>query len=85
MKLHTPYAPPTHRDGVVHHTRDDAETDSEHFEVVMGTEATMKEYGGVESLPTSFLIDRQGRVAGVHAGLVERAEYIQDIEALLGK
>jgi cytochrome c biogenesis protein CcmG/thiol:disulfide interchange protein DsbE len=55
------------------------------YPVVMGTEATMKAYGGVESLPTSFLIDRQGRVAGIHTGLVERAEYVRDLEALLGK
>jgi mannose-6-phosphate isomerase-like protein (cupin superfamily) len=32
MKLYTLYAPPNHRDGVVHHTRADAEADHEHFE-----------------------------------------------------
>lgn len=32
MKLYTLYAPPNHRDGVVHHTRQDAEADSEHFD-----------------------------------------------------
>jgi mannose-6-phosphate isomerase-like protein (cupin superfamily) len=32
LKLYTLYAPPNHRDGVVHHTRDEAETDSEHFD-----------------------------------------------------
>lgn len=32
LKLHTLYAPPNHRDGVVHHTRADAEADTEHFE-----------------------------------------------------
>ncbi len=32
MKLYTLYAPPNHRDGVVHHTRGDAESDNEHFE-----------------------------------------------------
>ena len=32
MKLYTLYAPPNHRDGVVHHTRADAETDDEHFD-----------------------------------------------------
>jgi hypothetical protein len=26
------YAPPNHRDGVVHHTRADAEATSEHFD-----------------------------------------------------
>ena len=32
MKLYTLYAPPNHRDGVVHPTRADAERDGEHFE-----------------------------------------------------
>ena len=32
MKLYTLYAPPNHRDGVVHHTRAEAETDDEHFD-----------------------------------------------------
>src|ERR1019366_3665592 len=31
LKLYTLYAPPNHRDGVVHHTRADAEADNEHF------------------------------------------------------
>jgi hypothetical protein len=29
---HSLYAPPNHRDGVVHHTRADAEADNEHFD-----------------------------------------------------
>ena len=32
LRLYTLYAPPNHRDGVVHHTRDDAEADNEHFD-----------------------------------------------------
>ena len=32
LKLCTLYAPPNHRDGVVHHTRADAEADNEHFD-----------------------------------------------------
>ena len=32
LKLYTIYSPPNHRDGVVHHTRADAEADNEHFE-----------------------------------------------------
>jgi mannose-6-phosphate isomerase-like protein (cupin superfamily) len=31
LKLYTIYAPPNHRDGVVHETRADAEGDKEHF------------------------------------------------------
>ena len=32
LKLYTLYAPPNHRDGIVHHTRNDAEADNEHFD-----------------------------------------------------
>lgn len=32
LKLYTLYAPPNHQDGVVHHTREEAEADSEHFD-----------------------------------------------------
>ena len=32
LKLYTLYAPPNHRDGVVHHTRDAAEADNEHYD-----------------------------------------------------
>jgi mannose-6-phosphate isomerase-like protein (cupin superfamily) len=32
LKLYTLYAPPNHRDGVLHHTRADAEADHEHFD-----------------------------------------------------
>jgi len=32
LKLYTLYAPPNHRDGVVHHTRKEAEADDEQFD-----------------------------------------------------
>ena len=32
LKLYTLHAPPKHRDGVIHHSRDDAEADDEHFD-----------------------------------------------------
>jgi len=32
LKLYTLYAPPNHRDGVVHHTRADAAADNEHYD-----------------------------------------------------
>lgn len=32
LKLYTLYAPPNHRDGVIHHTRVEAEKDDEHFD-----------------------------------------------------
>ena len=32
LKLYTLYAPPNHRDGVVHETKEQAEADTEHFD-----------------------------------------------------
>jgi mannose-6-phosphate isomerase-like protein (cupin superfamily) len=32
MKLYTVYSPPNHRDGVIHKTKADAESDNEHFD-----------------------------------------------------
>ncbi len=32
LKLYTIYSPPNHRDGVIHQTREDAESDDEHFD-----------------------------------------------------
>src|SRR5512133_1112956 len=32
LKLYTLYAPPNHLDGVIHHTRDQADADKEHFD-----------------------------------------------------
>ena len=32
MKLYTLYAPPNHKDGIIHHTRAEAEADKEHFD-----------------------------------------------------
>jgi mannose-6-phosphate isomerase-like protein (cupin superfamily) len=32
MKLYTLYAPPNHRDGIIHHTRADANADNERFD-----------------------------------------------------
>jgi peroxiredoxin len=53
------------------------------YRVLMGDSMVSDLYGGVDSLPTSFMIDRDGRVARVHIGLVSRSEYQDDINALL--
>jgi peroxiredoxin len=55
------------------------------YRMVIGDDLTAQMYGGVESLPTSFLIDREGRTAAVHIGLVSKKVYLDDIAQLLGK
>ena len=49
----------------------------------MGDDQVAMLYGGVEALPTSFMIDREGKIASVHVGLVSKGAYESDINALL--
>jgi peroxiredoxin len=53
------------------------------YRVVIGTEQVATLYGEVDSLPTTFMIDREGRVAAVHVGLVSKSDYTHDILDLL--
>lgn len=53
------------------------------YRTLLGTEQVGNLYGGVESLPTSFVIDREGRIAAVHVGLVSKSVYVNDLKDLL--
>ena len=53
------------------------------YRVMVATEEVDNAYGGVESLPTSYVIDRDGNVVSRHVGLVSRSIYEQEIEDLL--
>ena len=46
----------------------------------MGTEIA-KEYGGVPALPTSFVVNTEGRVVQKHVGLLEPAEIENEVRA----
>jgi peroxiredoxin len=53
------------------------------YRVAIGTEELSTLYGGVDSLPTTFMIDRAGRIASTHLGLVSKSEYQTEIQDLL--
>ncbi len=53
------------------------------YRIVIGNDKTAEVYGGVESLPTTFLIDREGRIAVVHVGLTSRKDIQDGVEQLL--
>jgi cytochrome c biogenesis protein CcmG/thiol:disulfide interchange protein DsbE len=50
--------------------------------IVVGDVAFAKRYG-VTALPVTFLIDRKGRIAARHNGLVDRATVESEIQKLL--
>jgi cytochrome c biogenesis protein CcmG/thiol:disulfide interchange protein DsbE len=53
------------------------------YRVMIGNDLTAQMYGGVDSLPTTFLIDRSGKVAIVHVGLASRKDIEDGVEQLL--
>jgi peroxiredoxin len=54
------------------------------YRVMVGDDNVARLYGGVESLPSTFLIDREGKVASTHVGLATRSDYETEILRLLG-
>ena len=53
------------------------------FPIVLGDDRLASRYGGVESLPETILIDRSGKIAFKHVGLVSRQDLEQQISRLL--
>jgi peroxiredoxin len=53
------------------------------YRVVIGDDPTTQAYGGVDSLPTTFLIDKQGKIAAIHIGLAGRKEFEDGVDELL--
>lgn len=53
------------------------------YRIVLGDEMVSNLYGGIAALPTTFLIDREGKIAAIHTGLVSKATYQKEIENLL--
>jgi peroxiredoxin len=53
------------------------------YRVVIGNDSTAQLYGGVDALPTTFLIDRNGKIASVHIGLAGKKDFEDGIEQLL--
>ena len=53
------------------------------YRVVIGNDEVSRNYGGVDSLPTTLIIDQQGGIAATHIGLVSRKAYEDDIARLL--
>ena len=53
------------------------------YPLVMADEEVQKAFGGLEVIPTTFLIDREGQVRDRKIGAVETAEYEQRILSVL--
>jgi thiol-disulfide isomerase/thioredoxin len=54
------------------------------YPIVMGSDQLSEEYGGVDALPTTFVLDTNGRVVQKHMGVYPEEVYDGEIRALLG-
>lgn len=56
------------------------------YHVLLGDDSVSQLYGGVDSLPTTFILDRDGRIAvPPHVGLAGKNEYLQEIQNVLNE
>jgi len=53
------------------------------FPVVVGDDALAEKFGGIAALPTTFIIDKEGRITASHTGLVSKSDYEDEIKKLL--
>jgi len=55
------------------------------YPVMVGNDRVAQLYGGIDSLPSTFLIDREGRIASTHLGLVSKHDYQAEILKLIAQ
>lgn len=55
------------------------------YRVVIGTEELSGKFGGIDAIPTTFILDREGRIAVVHIGIVSKKTYQNEILNLLDR
>ncbi len=60
-----------------------AESAKINYPLVMGDDGVVSAFGGIDAIPTTFLIDREGRIRHKKVGSMETAEYEKIIAPLL--
>ena len=53
------------------------------YRIVVGTFASAKQFGVDKGMPVTLLIDRDGKIADVHPGMVDKAAFEREIQTLL--
>jgi peroxiredoxin len=55
------------------------------YRVLLGDDSVATLFGGIDSLPTTFVIDRSGAIDKVHVGLIGKDDYLKEIQGLLAE
>ena len=55
------------------------------YPIVIGNPDIAQQYGGVRSIPTSFVVDKEGYIVSYYQGLIEKEKYVADVKKALAK
>ena len=53
------------------------------YPVVYGTNQVIMDYGSINAIPTSFVINKDGKIVDKHIGLVPKSEFESKIKEIL--
>jgi len=53
------------------------------YPIIRGDEQIVYSFGGIRSIPTSYVIDKEGNVISRYEGLIPKSQYVKDIESIL--
>ncbi|HSK43796.1 MAG TPA: TlpA disulfide reductase family protein, partial [Candidatus Binatia bacterium] len=54
------------------------------YRIVLGNDATAQKYG-IQAMPDTFLIDRQGKIAAAYTGMVDKDAVEKNIRAMIAE
>lgn len=50
------------------------------YPIVIGDDRISQQYGGIRSIPTSFVIDKEGYIVSYYQGLISKEQYVSDVK-----
>ncbi|QOJ30268.1 MAG: TlpA family protein disulfide reductase [Ignavibacteriales bacterium] len=53
------------------------------YPVLYADRKVIKDYGGIDAIPTSFIVDKKGNIVDKHVGLIPKSEYEKKIKELM--
>ncbi len=53
------------------------------YPIILGDRGVARAWGGIQAIPTTFIIDKEGNVIDTHVGLMSKAQLLKKIQPLL--
>jgi len=52
------------------------------YPILIGTAEVQKSYGGIEAIPTTFILDKEGNIVAKYVGLQDKATFVKHLDKL---